>query len=255
MQKRVIAKELAILATRMTWIVASRVLVFTLFGIALNAVAFFVDRYAVLAYLALSSESAMPGARAGGAGAVIVLVVMAYSFVVHNPVFFGIVLLFCVAFPLLHFLVGKKYGISAALAFAARDKQAALVGYVVERMLMAAARHPQWQQWLSEGGVAHALDRFLPPYLRRLENMPWLLRAAVKRLLGKFDFASELVRSLRASGVERTDPERISDAAAKLFETHISANMFRPSWRAFWALTGCNVLFAVLVRIGAQLLH
>ena len=255
MQKRVIAKELAILAARMTWIVASRVLLFTLFGIVLNAVAFFVDRYAVLAYLALSSERAMPGARAGGAGAVIVLFVMAYSFVVHNPVFFGIVLLFCVVFPLLHFLAGKKYGVSAALAFAARDKQAALVGYIVERILMAAARHPQWQQWLSEGGVAYALDRFLPPYLRRLDNMPWLLRTAVKRLLGKFDFAPELVRSLRASGIDRLDPERISDAAGKLFETHVSANMFQPSWGAFWILTGLNVLFAVLVRAGAQLMY
>jgi len=237
----------------MTWIVASRVSVFTLFGIVLNAVAFFLDRHAVLAYLVLST-GAMPGARAGGAGAVIVLFVMAYSFVVDNPVFFGIALLFCVVFPLLHFLVGKKYGISAALAYAARNKQAALVGYIVERILMAAARHPQWQQWLSEGGVAHALDRFLPPYLRRLDNMPWLLRTAVKRLLGKFDFATELVRSLRASGIDRLDPERISDAAAKLFETHISAKMFAPSWRAFWVLTVVNVLFAALVRIGAQLL-
>jgi hypothetical protein len=253
LQKRVIAKELAILAARMSWIIASRIALVTAFGVVLNAVLLFFDRHAVWAYFSLSGPS-MPVARAGGIGAVIALAVILFYSVIENPVFFGIVLAFCVGFPLAHFLAGKKLAVSTALAFALRNEQAVLAGYLVERMLMAAERHPQWQQWIAEGGLPNALDRFLPPYLRKLGNMPMPLRLAMRLLLTKFDFIPDFSREIRNFRIAQTDPERISGAVAELFERHVSEKRFRPSTSGVWILTATNVLFAVLVAVGARLL-
>jgi hypothetical protein len=75
LEKRKLAKEIAGLAARMSWIVLSRVIAFTAFGVILNVVSCAIDFRALLSYVHFS-EAGMPGARAGGIGALLVLVVM-----------------------------------------------------------------------------------------------------------------------------------------------------------------------------------
>lgn len=251
MQKRQLAKEITVLVARMSFIVVSRIFVLAGFGVLLNIVLLVIDARDVLAYLDASAPS-MPIARAGGVGAIFALVFMLFYMIVHNPLFICVLLLFLVGFPLAHLLVAKKYAIASALMFALRRKQADLVEYIVERTLDAAARHPQWHQWLTEGGVAHALDRFLPSYSQRLGNMPFPLRMALRPLLKKSDFAATLLQKVRAAGLRDLELERLPPLAASAFSEHVSEKLFQARLTTFWILTGVNILYAVAIKLGAS---
>lgn len=250
-QKLQAARELALLTARMTWIGASRFAVIAAIGFALDCIFLFCVRHALWSYFSTDISPVM-ASRAGGPGAILALLVLAIALILKNPLFLGILTVFCVAFPLAYVLVAKAFAISSAISFALRKKQGALARYLVERLLAAGARHPEWSQWLSSGGAAFALERFSERYLRRLDNMPWLLRMVFRRMLAKLDVARELPARLRALGQNEPDPEKITIVAVSLFSEHVTEKSFRPSLRGFGIVAIANVLFAIVIWLGAR---
>jgi hypothetical protein len=191
----------------------------------------------------LTPSSAGGGlAHGGGAGAVLMLVLLVF---VHWKSVLAF-LLFFPGFPLAWFLVGKKRGLDAALRLLVRTYKTGLVEHLVERVAER-LRAPEWAERYNRSGLRATLNELLPVYLARLDDLPAASRPLVRAFAARVDVGGFLLRTVEERQLASLDPDVIASEAAARANELLDERLLSTSWRPVLAVLALNLAFAVLV--------
>jgi hypothetical protein len=156
---------------------------------------------------------------------------------------------FALGFPPLYFLLGKRHGIARALAGIAQDHKTDLVAYFVDRLVAFIKSRPEWLQRINETGLRATLNELLPIYQRRLQNLPFGVRAVVRYFVRRADVAGIVTKAIEAEQIDQLDEERIGAAAARIAES-LSAEYFpKPGYAWLGYLAIANVGLATVLKL------
>jgi hypothetical protein len=191
--------KMAATAARCSFYVVSRTIWFGLLGLLVNLIllAFLIPELVTLG----NRLTGIPAVGVGASLAAVALIVEACL----------IVLGLGIAFPVAYLLLGKKHGVSKAIANVARDHAAPVVDYVLDRMV-AGVGAAGAQQGSAAGLVARA-GSGLPVWLDRLEDLPHPLHFVARLFLARVDVGG-VVAAVAEEQRARSDAPLDLEAAA-----------------------------------------
>lgn len=217
---------------------------FTLIGWTLN--------WILLAFLFPEMSSftegigAMPAARAGGIGVVLVLIML----VIQLWPITLIVLTFGIGFPILHFLFGKKFAVSKALQFMVVDNSEIVSSYLSEKLEASVRKKAESDDNKGKNFSISKQIQNLPDYLSKLEDLPTPIRFLVKRVTGKLGIENLLSEiSSRIPDSENPNPEDLQKAFKRSIEFAIQETFQPPNMNWFFILGGINLGIFLILKV------
>lgn len=189
---------------------------------------------------------AMPAARAGGIGAVLVLILL----VIQLWPITLIVLVFGIVFPFLHFLFGKKFAVSKALQFLVVDNSEIVSAYLSEKLEASIRKKAESDENKGKNFSISKQIQNLPHYLSKLEDLPTPIRFLVKRITGKLGIENLVTEvSARIPDSENPSPEDLQKAFKRAIEFVIQETFLPPNLNWFFILGGINLGVFLILKI------
>lgn len=235
-------KSLAATGARCTFYVVSRAILFTVVGVLLNLVLLAV-LWPELSHLAREIPG-IPAARAGGLGAVLALLAL----VTASFPLLALVLVFGLVLPAAYLILGKKHGISKALALVTARHAEPMADYLRDRVV-AYAETPQG----AELGARLAAGRTqLPGLLARLDDLPAPVRFLVRHLGARLKIGTILAavaEEQRSRGESTFDPRRDASVIRERLLRTIRERYGAAGLAWFWILLGVNFAAFIAAKI------
>jgi hypothetical protein len=216
-----------------------QIVLFTAVGIVLNLI--FIP-FLIPEMKTLTPSGSNPGARAGGAAVVLIIILYLLPTI-------GVLALFLVLMPLIFFFVGKKQGIKAGLSKLIHEKGDNMVGFIVGKFTDRMANNPEWKESMQKNGVVVTVRKFFPGFIKTLQGLPWILKRPLKIVFEGIDFAG----AVEAAYATRPDsPINSPETNAHITETISSKLKLKfspPKGRLLLILVGINIIVFIIVKI------
>lgn len=191
---------------------------------------------------AITPGGSNPGARAGGAAALLVVLIYILPII-------GLLSLFLVLMPLIFFFVGKKQGIKAGMSKLIHEKGDGMVGFIVGKFTDRMANNPEWKESMQKNGVVVTVRKFFPGFIKTLNGLPWILKRPLKVVFEGIDFAG----AVEAAYATRPHaPINSPETNAHITETIASKLKLKfpaPKGKLLLILVAVNIIVFILVKI------
>lgn len=183
--------------------------------------------------------------HAGGAGAILAFALLAFINWQGSLLFIS----FFFIFPLLHFLISKKYLVSRAIFNILKEKKSRIVEFIFEKFFQKMNDQLDWLDKVNSSGIISAINQYLPVYLKKLEGMPFFIRGIVTFFLSRFDFLGMVSGSLNEEGkIDIGQKEIIKKITMKVDEV-LDEKVFSPSFKGILILYLINIAIFIIIKV------
>lgn len=204
----------------------SRIVGYTLLGIFLNIVLLAMNWDAVAALwsqglFAAESSDPQPGARLAG----------------------GLLLILIVISPIVYFVLGKKQGMSAAIAHIANQHKVPTIQFILAKFF---DRYPELLNDLTAS--RNVIRQKCSNFHTFTQKQSFLVRTILNRFLSMFDFAGELDHAIAAIDDKNLPHAAKVESLSREMGQRLSLDDMQPGWLLPAMVVGANAGAVGLVR-------
>ncbi len=226
--------EILKIVSKVIFIVSGWTVLFTTIGLILAAISiiFLLPELAAT----LKQLSAQPVARAGGIGAILAMVFIVLAL---WPVWLMLGVM-GVGIPALYGFMGYRHGVVYALYYLAETQSGFILSYLIERIYRFARKKPEWGEKIKTSGANKFAAEIVPRYLKKLDDMPFLLRVVFRQILKKFHVDEILKKVVEHNALLDGDSEKAQFEAADRSVQLLKKGFPRPGYQWIFFVLGIH---------------